>query len=830
MSPQPDVVFKSTTSHLVLFNFHPESDIQQLHDALTSHAPSRPRVVVLAGLQGSGRRYRLAAAVHRAEQGRIRLRSGTLDLDGFEPGAGSLDAYLTHQLSKIDAGRRARLSAAMDRLKLQAKLQPSMWGISLFSIALSADVPIKELAQLVGKTFDSRPGASRSARERFALVLKQLTESGRLCVHVPDAIALPEIVYTWLLDELASNLDMTLVVSTRSGETVECGDLPAFKMEVPLLSEESVRARLDERFSPNSFPPGLHRAAWSYSQGYPGRLAIKIVDLIETDAIAQDADGSWSLRQNAFEDRAFLDLFGIDEVERVRLAIAGLHAAVREPVRQFVQIAALCGDAIPVRPVALLCGVTLGDLDSFIDTLDERFDPPLFEDLGYSHPSFPRELVYRFANPVTGPALATRLTSVRRAELASALLANLQSTHPPDSRGRARLYLELAKHCSDDVSESYRHRLSWWITAEEAEEFALHIGARIDAGQLDSVQLLRQVRRHHRDDWPHHLCLALLLALDGNGAVRVPERELAELYALTGRVLFDLGRLNEAGGAAAMTLTLAAKGSSQRAEGLEIAGYLDRLQGRYQDSADRLAEARTILASLFGGAATIGLDVALAGLYRILRRYEESERLYVAVIATLERSNSAPHLLAITLDNLSVLYSNWHRRVDAERLCRRAIGIFERTVGTDHVDTAQAKANLAAHCKDTGRLHEAAELLMAALDTFERHVGPLAYQVGTTADNLGCVYEDMGRLQDALPMMRRALAILEGTLGRNAPDVATVLSNIAGVYEKLGDGGEATASLERALAIVARLPGRERDVLSYFARLRRLRNALGPLP
>lgn len=58
-----DPMFMSAEAKFLRFNFHPESEVALLEEALTSRLQDRPRVVVLAGEEHSGRRYLAESAI-----------------------------------------------------------------------------------------------------------------------------------------------------------------------------------------------------------------------------------------------------------------------------------------------------------------------------------------------------------------------------------------------------------------------------------------------------------------------------------------------------------------------------------------------------------------------------------------------------------------------------------------------------------------------------------------------------------------------------------------------------------------------------------------------
>src|SRR5262245_9202107 len=80
--------------------------------------------------------------------------------------------------------------------------------------------------------------------------------------------------------------------------------------------------------------------------------------------------------------------------------------------------------------------------------------------------------------------------------------------------------------------------------------------------------------------------------------------------------------------------------------------------------------------------------------------------------------------LATTLVNLAGVYYAQGRYADAEPLFRRALAIYEKTLGPAHPFTATALANLGAVYQAQKRYREAEPLLQRALAIREKAAGP----------------------------------------------------------------------------------------------------------
>lgn len=62
--------------------------------------------------------------------------------------------------------------------------------------------------------------------------------------------------------------------------------------------------------------------------------------------------------------------------------------------------------------------------------------------------------------------------------------------------------------------------------------------------------------------------------------------------------------------------------------------------------------------------------------------------------------------VAATLNNLAVLYGKRGKYKEAEPLCKRALGIREKVLGSDHPDVAKQLNNLALLCQNQGKYEE----------------------------------------------------------------------------------------------------------------------------
>jgi tetratricopeptide (TPR) repeat protein len=95
----------------------------------------------------------------------------------------------------------------------------------------------------------------------------------------------------------------------------------------------------------------------------------------------------------------------------------------------------------------------------------------------------------------------------------------------------------------------------------------------------------------------------------------------------------------------------------------------------------------------------------------------------------------------------------------AEPLFRRALGIFEKTLGPDYTDVAVSAGNLARIYQDRGDHATAEPFYRRALDIWERAQGPEDPDLGLRLADYAQLLRQTGRADEAREMEVRAAAI-----------------------------------------------------------------------
>lgn len=175
--------------------------------------------------------------------------------------------------------------------------------------------------------------------------------------------------------------------------------------------------------------------------------------------------------------------------------------------------------------------------------------------------------------------------------------------------------------------------------------------------------------------------------------------------------------------------------------------------------------------------------------------------------------------VAEVLCELSATFTWTDDHVEAERLAREAIAIFERTLPPMHPDRVRADAILAEALYLQERADEAVPLLLSVLRRETELFGQNSPEVADVLDRLAITKYAQGSLQDAVRFSRQALTVGRAAFGERHVNTANLAITLARTLTSLGKYSEAEVTLRHALAIfVVTLPGDHQCIASaeYF--------------
>jgi CHAT domain-containing protein len=224
--------------------------------------------------------------------------------------------------------------------------------------------------------------------------------------------------------------------------------------------------------------------------------------------------------------------------------------------------------------------------------------------------------------------------------------------------------------------------------------------------------------------------------------------------------------------------------------------YAIRLIGRHPASdADRaIQESRTLRRSALG--------LQQAG------TFDESRRQFERALQIAEGvRGSFDTYVAELLADLAAELLEMRDYAGSEQLFRRALTIFNRTLGVEHPRTAMVHARLAFLDHRTGQHPEAESLLEHALAVVERTLGPEHPWVVRCMLTLANFRDDAGDLRKAEEIDLRAIAIAERTHETESILYSDLLNNLGDVYRQKHDYAGAERLFLRSLALGEKLRG-----------------------
>jgi tetratricopeptide (TPR) repeat protein len=211
--------------------------------------------------------------------------------------------------------------------------------------------------------------------------------------------------------------------------------------------------------------------------------------------------------------------------------------------------------------------------------------------------------------------------------------------------------------------------------------------------------------------------------------------------------------------------------------------------------------------------------------------YVAARPLFERSLAIREKTLGSEHPdTATSLNGLALLLMEQFDLAGARLLYERALAIRENVLRPEHPDTASSRNHLAFLLQAKGDLAGARQLVERTLAIREKVLGPEHPDTATSRNSLAFLLESQGDLAGARQLMERALTIREKVLGPEHPDTATNRHHLAFLLQAQGDLTAARQLVERALAINENVQDlRHPDTLIHLDQLAFLLQAQGDL-
>ena len=261
----------------------------------------------------------------------------------------------------------------------------------------------------------------------------------------------------------------------------------------------------------------------------------------------------------------------------------------------------------------------------------------------------------------------------------------------------------------------------------------------------------------------------------------------------------------------------------------ERAGLLNELAGFYR-GVSRYAESENTFMQSLAIFESAGMEASpeyatvllnLAGLHRLTGDADKAVELFQSAMKKLEDADARDSYAYVSiLNNLALAFQSKGDLTQALEYASKALELMRAGSGNEH-EVASSLNNLASIRLGLGQLDTADELIAEALGMFEAMPEPDVHHAAalTTKAVLMC---RKGNHRESLSDFRRALELTKRFFGENI-EFAVCRRNISEVFELLGDVSSAIAELSDAVRIMDKLLGPEHaSVLSARNRLDKL--------
>jgi tetratricopeptide (TPR) repeat protein len=163
-------------------------------------------------------------------------------------------------------------------------------------------------------------------------------------------------------------------------------------------------------------------------------------------------------------------------------------------------------------------------------------------------------------------------------------------------------------------------------------------------------------------------------------------------------------------------------------------------------------------------------------------QYADAEHIYLRAVHEAERFAADDWRVGVTLESLGQVYRAEKKLNEAEKACRRALGILEKTNGDDSVEVANINFDMANVMLDGGRPTEALLYAHKALSTYEGSFGGSSIETAQALCVLGDSLRSMKNYSEAEGSLRRCADIRETDGGIDSIELADALYSLALTY------------------------------------------------
>ena len=248
-------------------------------------------------------------------------------------------------------------------------------------------------------------------------------------------------------------------------------------------------------------------------------------------------------------------------------------------------------------------------------------------------------------------------------------------------------------------------------------------------------------------------------------------------------------------------------------------GSLYEAQGEYEQAKQLYSEALDILQEQGNYADAIARLNDLASIHHAQGHYDKAIELYNQALEIYEDGKDTDSATcASTINLLAGTYHAQGKYAEAEKKYLEALDIRRnlKGLGESNRDVAITLNNLGLLYADQRRPDQAKSHYEQALLIQKSLFGETNLDIATTLNNLALLFYSQNNFLDAEKSLEETLKIRQKLLGKNHPDVAGSLNNLAGIYKAQGRFAEAKPLYEEALKIAVISLGEDNPVTQRF--------------
>lgn len=199
--------------------------------------------------------------------------------------------------------------------------------------------------------------------------------------------------------------------------------------------------------------------------------------------------------------------------------------------------------------------------------------------------------------------------------------------------------------------------------------------------------------------------------------------------------------------------------------------------------------------------------------------YDKALVLNHKALAVWEKVHGEDHIDTATIYNNIANVMHAKDDIDsALNMHRKALLLRKKVLGEEHRETAQSYNNIAMMMEANGDLDGALQMHHKALAVREKVLGEEHMETAVTYNYIGLAMKAKGNLDGALKMHYKTLKVWEKVLGKEHPATAKSYSNIAFVMKGKGDLDGALEMHQKALAVHEKILGKEHTLtaITYY--------------